>query len=45
MKIALYMVRGRRKVIIGHFPSKYRAYAVYANLGWSSNWKPIFEPL
>jgi hypothetical protein len=40
---SLTMVRGKRSVFIGLFPSLYRAEVVECNLEWSPSWKPIIE--
>ena len=36
--INLDMIRGKRVVFIGTFPSTYRAYQTAVNLGWTSGW-------
>jgi hypothetical protein len=40
---SLTMVRGKRSVFIGLFPSLYRANAVECNLEWDPCWKPVIE--
>ena len=41
MKYRLIMKRGKREVVIGDFPSLYRAEAVYGSMTWSASWKPL----
>lgn len=38
-KFELSMVRGKRRVYIGAFPSRYRAENVACNLEWDPSWK------
>ena len=40
---SLTMVRGKKAVFIGLFPSLYRATVVECNLEWSPCWKPVIE--
>ncbi len=40
---SLTMVRGKRSVFIGLFPSLYRAEVVECNLEWCPSWKPVIE--
>jgi hypothetical protein len=40
---SLTMVRGKRAVFIGLFPSLYRVTVVECNLEWSPCWKPVIE--
>jgi hypothetical protein len=40
---SLTMVRGKRSVFIGLFPSTYRAEVVECNLEWEPSWKPVIE--
>ncbi len=40
---SLTMVRGKRSVFIGLFPSLYRAEVVECNLEWEPSWKPLIE--
>ena len=40
---SLTMIRGKKAVFIGLFPSLYRAEVVECNLEWSPCWKPIIE--
>ena len=40
---SLTMVRGKRSVFIGLFPSLYRAEVVECNLEWEPSWKPVIE--
>ena len=40
---SLTMVRGKKAVFIGLFPSLYRAEVVECNLEWQSSWKPLIE--
>lgn len=42
MKIRLIMKRGKREVVIGDFPSQYRAEMVFERLEWSYSWKPTY---
>lgn len=39
----LSMVRGKRTVLIGWFPSEYRAKTAAGALEWDRSWKPIIE--
>ena len=43
MMYSLTMIRGKRSVFIGLFPSQYRARVVEANLEWEPSWKAIIE--
>jgi len=43
IKILLFMVRGKRKIFIGGFPSRYRAGVIFENLEWDSAWRPNYE--
>lgn len=38
---SLHMVRGKRVVFIGLFPSTYRAVTI--DLGWTSGWKKVIS--
>jgi len=40
---SLTMLRGKRSVFIGLFPSLYRVTVVECNLEWSPSWKPVIE--
>ena len=40
---SLTMVRGKRSVFIGLFPSLYRAEVVECNLEWEPSWKAVIE--
>jgi hypothetical protein len=40
---SLTMVRGKRSVFIGLFPSTYRVRVVECNLEWGADWKPLIE--
>ena len=40
---SLTMVRGKKAVFIGLFPSLYRANVVECNLEWEPSWKPVIE--
>jgi hypothetical protein len=40
---SLTMVRGKRSVFIGLFPSLYRVTVVECNLDWCESWKPLIE--
>lgn len=40
---SLTMVRGKKAVFIGLFPSLYRLTVVECNLEWSPCWKPVIE--
>jgi hypothetical protein len=40
---SLTMVRGKKAVFIGLFPSLYRAEVVECNLEWEPSWKPVIE--
>ena len=40
---SLTMVRGKRSVFIGLFPSLYRVTVVECNLEWSPSWKAVIE--
>jgi hypothetical protein len=40
---SLTMVRGKRSVFIGLFPSLYRVTVVECNLEWEPSWKPLIE--
>lgn len=37
----LIMKRGKRQVLIGFFPSRYRAETISVILEWNGSWKPI----
>jgi hypothetical protein len=37
-QFTLYMVRGKRTVLIGTFPNRYRASSVAASLEWNRSW-------
>ena len=41
---SLTMIRGKRSVFIGLFPSLYRAEVAECNLEWEPSWKPLIEP-
>lgn len=45
LQVKLAMKRGRRLVLIGLFPSIYRAEVVADALGWDSSWKPVIEKM
>lgn len=36
----LYMVRGKRSVLIGTFPNRMRASSIACLLDWDKSWKP-----
>ena len=43
--VTLHMVRGRRVVYIGLFPTTYRAHLVADLLEWSRSWTPVISYL
>jgi len=41
MKFRLSMRRGKRTVLIGEFPNRYRANQISVILEWDGSWKPV----